>query len=236
LSIVNFVLKIKIMYPDIPLRPPAKGSGKACFISDLHLNESPIADTERFFSWLEKQEIPYLFIAGDTGDIEKLRGLIDQYCYEKTVFIIPGNIDSDEYPQLPVDIKGKNIVSLSNPSMIELNNIKILLMHKADITMLKKRYLGKSKQILPEDYLVLEEVPDIVHHGHTHEPLITNYKSITLVNSGSVLTEFKPAVIDFSTHDLGQLEQKLSLETGFEIEDHLLEFIGLCQACQKEAT
>jgi Fur family ferric uptake transcriptional regulator len=44
------------------------------------------------------------------------------------------------------------------------------------------------------------------------------------------------AVVDFTGCDLSQLEQRLSLETGFEINDHLLEFIGLCQACQKEAT
>jgi Fur family ferric uptake transcriptional regulator len=43
-------------------------------------------------------------------------------------------------------------------------------------------------------------------------------------------------VVDFTGHDLTELEQILSLETGFEIEDHLLEFTGLCQACRKEAT
>ena len=44
------------------------------------------------------------------------------------------------------------------------------------------------------------------------------------------------AVVDFTGCDLSQLEQRLSLETGFKVADHLLEFIGLCQACQKEAT
>ena len=43
------------------------------------------------------------------------------------------------------------------------------------------------------------------------------------------------AVVDFTGCDLSQLEQRLSLETGFKVADHLLEFIGLCQACQKEA-
>jgi len=42
-------------------------------------------------------------------------------------------------------------------------------------------------------------------------------------------------VVDFSGHHLGELEQKLALESGFKIEDHLLEFIGLCQNCKKEA-
>ena len=41
-------------------------------------------------------------------------------------------------------------------------------------------------------------------------------------------------VIDFAGYDLTKLEQRLSRETGFEIEGHLLEFIGLCQNCQQE--
>ena len=40
-------------------------------------------------------------------------------------------------------------------------------------------------------------------------------------------------VIDFTGCDLGKVAQRLSQETGFEIESHLLEFLGLCQNCQK---
>ena len=40
-------------------------------------------------------------------------------------------------------------------------------------------------------------------------------------------------VVDFTGHDLSDLEQSLSKESGFRIDDHLLEFVGLCQACQK---
>jgi Fur family ferric uptake transcriptional regulator len=43
-------------------------------------------------------------------------------------------------------------------------------------------------------------------------------------------------VIDFCGYDLGNLERKLTSETGFHINDHLLEFIGLCQSCQEKAT
>ena len=39
-------------------------------------------------------------------------------------------------------------------------------------------------------------------------------------------------VVDFSGYDLSPLERRLSRETGFEIEDHLLEFIGRCQNCK----
>ena len=42
-------------------------------------------------------------------------------------------------------------------------------------------------------------------------------------------------VVDFSGYDLSELEKKLSLKTGFEIKNHLLEFVGLCQGCQEEA-
>ena len=43
------------------------------------------------------------------------------------------------------------------------------------------------------------------------------------------------AVIDFADCDLDELEQRLSQETGFEIDSHLLEFLGRCQNCQKAA-
>ena len=43
-------------------------------------------------------------------------------------------------------------------------------------------------------------------------------------------------VVDFTGHglNLGKLEQRLSNESGFRIDNHLLEFVGLCQSCQKE--
>jgi Fur family ferric uptake transcriptional regulator len=42
-------------------------------------------------------------------------------------------------------------------------------------------------------------------------------------------------VIDFTGHHLGGLERSLSRESGFRIDSHLLEFVGLCQTCQKAA-
>ena len=40
------------------------------------------------------------------------------------------------------------------------------------------------------------------------------------------------AVTDFTDCDLGELEQRLSRETGFKIRSHSLEFMGRCQKCQ----
>ena len=41
-------------------------------------------------------------------------------------------------------------------------------------------------------------------------------------------------VADFTDCDLNELEEKLSRETGFKIEGHLLEFSGRCVSCQKK--
>ena len=40
-------------------------------------------------------------------------------------------------------------------------------------------------------------------------------------------------VIDFTGYDLSPLAERLCRETGFEIEGHLLEFVGRCRNCQK---
>lgn len=42
-------------------------------------------------------------------------------------------------------------------------------------------------------------------------------------------------VIDFSGQYFTELKERLSRETGFEIDGHLLEFIGRCQNCQQNA-
>ncbi|MFC1964451.1 Fur family transcriptional regulator [Chloroflexota bacterium] len=39
-------------------------------------------------------------------------------------------------------------------------------------------------------------------------------------------------VVDFTDCDLRELEQRLSNETDFKIEGHLLEFVGQCQNCR----
>jgi Fur family ferric uptake transcriptional regulator len=40
-------------------------------------------------------------------------------------------------------------------------------------------------------------------------------------------------VTDFTDCDLGEMEQRLSQETGFKINGHLLEFLGQCRKCRK---
>ena len=42
-------------------------------------------------------------------------------------------------------------------------------------------------------------------------------------------------VVDFTGHYLSELEENLSEESGFRIDGHLLEFVGLCRDCRKAA-
>ena len=190
------------IFADIPLRKPATGQGKGCFISDLHLNEAPAAEFEKFLSWIEKEPIDFLFVAGDIGDAAVFEDLVSKYCREKKVFVVPGELDKEEeYPQTALQFTAKNIISLSNPAMIEVNGLNILMVHSFDQAMLKKRYLGKAKQIAHSEHMVLDEVPDIVHHGHS-DGKVSNYKSVTIVCSGSLLNKFSPVVIDFATREV----------------------------------
>jgi len=43
-------------------------------------------------------------------------------------------------------------------------------------------------------------------------------------------------VVDFVDCDLAQMTERISRKTGFEIDSHLVEFIGRCQECQKTAS
>jgi DNA polymerase II small subunit len=192
----------QIIYPDTPLRKPKTGQGKLCFISDLHLDKAPVSDFIKFIDWFDHSPCSYLLIAGDIGSIHELEKTIQRT--DKKIFLIPGNVDAS-YPGLPLKTKTKNIISLSNPSMINLGGLNILIIHNFCTEFLTKRYLGQSKYIFQEDPLVLTTLPDIIHCGHTHKPFIENYKSISILNSGSLLTDFRPVVVDFATRELKQV-------------------------------
>ena len=110
-----------------------------------------------------------------------------------------------------------------------------------------------------QDHLTPIEIYQQVRQDHPNLGLVTIYRTLSMLarlelicelhagNSCHSYTISAPGhhhhlicsscgrVVDFTGYDLGELEQRLSLETGFEIEDRLLEFTGLCQACQKEA-
>lgn len=211
ISSQNVLFGKQIIFPDVPLRKPSTGIGKGCFVANLNIDEAAKSDVENFFAWTESQDFRFLFVAGNIADAAKFEEYAERYCTGKAVFVIPGEKDSTEgYPQSPIKFKSENIVSLSNPAMVEAGGLKILLTHNFNMDFLKKRYTGRTSEIFDEDMLVLEAVPDVVCFGHSRDPQIMNYKSITIVSSGSIMANFQPIVIDFATREASKINLNLS--------------------------
>lgn len=109
-----------------------------------------------------------------------------------------------------------------------------------------------------QDHLTASAIYEKVHQDRPNIGLVTIYRTLEILAKLQLTCELHAGnscrsytisaqghhhhlicancgkVVDFTGHDLGDLEQRLYQETGFEINDHLLEFIGLCRACQKK--
>ncbi len=110
-----------------------------------------------------------------------------------------------------------------------------------------------------QDSLTPTAVYTKIHQNHPNIGLVTVYRTLEILAKLELICEMHGEgicrsytistpqhhhhlicsncgiVIDFTGHDLSELEQSLSKESGFRIDSHLLEFFGLCRACQ-EAT
>jgi len=120
---------------------------------------------------------------------------------------------AEPQPAIPSEYSNlfpNNVIFLGNPALIKVDGIKILIYHGRSFDdlvskiprltysrptelmeeLLKRRHLapmyGGKTPIAPEkeDYLVIDEVPDILHTGHIHTVGTGFYKGIFLVNSG----------------------------------------------------
>ena len=108
-----------------------------------------------------------------------------------------------------------------------------------------------------QDHLTPATIYKKVRHDHPNIGLVTIYRTLEILAELQLICELHAGgtcrsytistpqhhhhlicsncgtVIDFTGHDLVELEQGLSKESGFRIDGHLLEFFGLCQSCQK---
>ena len=156
--------------------------------------------------------------------MEKAAQLLDKIPKHIKVFIVPGNHDPGRraLPQPAIPEKHnlnlwnrENFFMLGNPSMVELNGVKILMFHgqslddvvgttpglsysqpaKAMRVLLKARHLspiyGKRTPIAPEleDMMVINDIPDIFHSGHIHVVDLDMYRGVLIVNSGAWQTQ-----------------------------------------------
>lgn len=108
-----------------------------------------------------------------------------------------------------------NVEFISNPGVVSLDGINVLIYHgrsfddlvmavkgftheRNDLLMeelLQKRHLapiyGERTPLASEleDYLVIDEVPDVFHTGHVHINTYKRFKGIHLINSGTFQTQ-----------------------------------------------
>ena len=229
---------------------------------------------DSFVKWLKSEDakgIGYLLIAGDVVDgigiypdqeeeleisdiyeqYEALSDMVDEIPERISVIMIPGNHDfvrpAEPQPAFDEDIKklfSRDITFAGNPSMMEIEGVKILAYHGTSINdfinllpgvsyedpslalirMLKSRLLapvyGAKTPLAPEkeDYMVIDEVPDIFVTGHVHSFIKANYKGVKVINASTwqsqtkyqKLNNFKPepGVVSIVELDTGRMYEK----------------------------
>jgi len=109
------------------------------------------------------------------------------------------------------------------------------------------------------DHLTPAAIYQKVHRDHPNIGLVTIYRTLEILAELELICELHAGgtchsytisapqhhhhlicsncgkIVDFTDHNLGDLEQRLYKESGFRIDGHLLEFTGLCQTCQEAA-
>jgi len=165
------------------------------------LSEITIFDLDSQFNELNKllQEIPnHISILIAPGNHDGVR------------VAIPRPAIDDRF-LAPLHDAGLSITSLGCPSQVNLHGVNLLIYHgdslvdimgalsKPDIEasftamreMLRGRHLapiyGKSTTVVaePRDWLIIDEVPDILHCGHIHVTSVGSYRKTLMINSGT---------------------------------------------------
>ncbi|WP_295617091.1 DNA-directed DNA polymerase II small subunit [uncultured Methanobrevibacter sp.] len=165
-----------------------------------------------------------LAIKDITAQYDEAARLLGDIRSDIKIIITPGNHDASRVaePQPAVPEKYakslyqlNNVEFLSNPSMVSLDGLEVLIYHgrgiddmvmgsndfsheRNDLVMkefLRKRHLaplyGERTPLASEleDHLVIDKVPDVLHTGHVHINTYTNYNGIHCINSGTFQTQ-----------------------------------------------
>jgi len=185
------------------------------------------------------EKVEYVFVAGDVVDgvgifpgqenelrihdiyqqYEAAAEQFDRLPKDVDIILAPGNHDAvrqaEPQPPLPkefADLFPGNVRHVSNPAVVEVSGLKVMVYHgrtldeivarihrlsyaepaKLMVEYLKRRtlapaYGSKSVHIAPlrEDVLVIDEVPDVLHCGHVHTYGVGVYRGVLLVNSST---------------------------------------------------
>lgn len=131
---------------------------------------------------------------------------------------------AEPQPALPEEFRDGfpgNVRFVGNPSTVDLEGVRVLMYHGTSLNafveevpgvsveeptsgmrhQLRKRHLAPMYgrvRLAPErrDYLVIEDVPDVLHSGHLHTVGVDRYNGVTMVNTGAwqTQTEYQKAV------------------------------------------
>ena len=165
-----------------------------------------------------------LAIKDITAQYDEAARLLGDIRSDIKIIITPGNHDAsrvaEPQPAVPEKYakslyKLNNVEFLSNPSMVSLDGLEVLIYHgrgiddmvmgsndfsheRNDLVMkefLRKRHLaplyGERTPLASEleDHLVIDRVPDVLHTGHVHINTYTNFNGIHCINSGTFQTQ-----------------------------------------------
>ncbi|MEM4216297.1 MAG: DNA-directed DNA polymerase II small subunit [Candidatus Anstonellales archaeon] len=138
-------------------------------------------------------------------------GMLPEYI---SVIIIPGNHDAvrrgEPMPAIENDLIKSDVIKVGSPARVFIDGVSHIIYHGtsldsfiANIPKLSytkpeevmKEYLIRrhlspfygENPIIPEevDYMVIDEVPDVMHIGHVHKNGYMEYRGTLLINSGT---------------------------------------------------
>lgn len=213
------IISENILFPDIPMRREinkTKDDVYCLFISDIHMDSDLFKEEyySKFIEWLKNREEKInVFVVGDVSskqkDIEKLLSDVPE---RHRIQIIRGEIDPE-----------KN--TLANPSQVCIENVNILFLHnprlnyytelwetpsKAISILVKKRHLDPTftpqTRIYDKDPYLLETIPDIIVAGHTHIASNANYKGMTILTTGSFISQPIFWLINLRTREIFKID------------------------------
>lgn len=130
------------------------------------------------------------------------------------IIAAPGNHDAvrrgDPMPAIPKEFIHSDVIRVGSPSYVVIEGLKHLVYHgtsidsfvtnipgmsytnpeKVMVEYARRRHLSLvygANLIIPEniDYMVMEEIPDVIHCGHVHKNGYAQYRGIVMINSGT---------------------------------------------------
>lgn len=159
----------------------------------------------------QEKELTITDIYGQYAEFDKIVEQLPDYI---EVIVGPGNHDavrrSDPQPFIPMGLVKSDVKKIGSPSTVEIESFNHLIYHGTSIDsiianmsglsyakpegpmfeMLKRRHLSPiygENLIVPElrDFMVISQVPDIMHMGHIHKNASMKYRGTLLINSGT---------------------------------------------------